>query len=107
MGRFFDPVKKEKRNPANGQNQFYDRWRTANQQSKSLYSINSALIFENHWSRYKYTLPLPAGSGNRDTPNIGQVYGAFQIQEISESALQRKTISSQKLADNKFTSEAT
>jgi hypothetical protein len=32
---------------------------------------NSALIFENHWSRYKYTLPLPAGSGNRATPNIG------------------------------------
>jgi hypothetical protein len=31
----------------------------------------------------------------------------FQIQEISESALQRKTNSSQKLADNKFTSEAT
>ncbi len=62
---------------------------------------NSALIFENHRSRYKYTSPLPAGSGNRAIPNIGQVYGAFQIQEISESALQRKTNSSQKWADNK------
>jgi hypothetical protein len=32
---------------------------------------NSALIFENHWSRDKYALPLPAGSRNRATPNIG------------------------------------
>jgi len=29
---------------------------------------NSALIFENHWSRDKYALPLPGGSRNRATP---------------------------------------
>jgi hypothetical protein len=44
MGWLFDPVKKRKKNPANGQNQFDDPGRTASQRSKQCFDFLEPLV---------------------------------------------------------------